>query len=173
MLIGWLLPQEEKTDINKINDIKNTNMLGRKNLIDINSLSGINLNYTPQFLDKNQLYSNHNWYVIEYIENFTLEDLNTQTNTLRLATPNYQREIEQNHLQNNLKTLKLTKTYSIYYITKSDSLITILENYNKVPENLLFGPLQTLSECNKLILEWANYNNISIEKINELEYTIL
>lgn len=166
--------------VNHTLNLNKINMLGRKSLSFDNPLFGKNLNLTSNNLDKNQLYANESWYIIEYINN-VLDDnmthVQSKTHNIQLATPTYIKSLQSiPEIENNtLETFNLSSEYYVYYNDK-DNKITIssfIVSEDYIPsENVLMGPIFDSDLCHTLISGYAEVNNCTIKKENENTYSI-
>ena len=164
--------------VNHVLNLNKTNMLGRKSLSFEQPLFGKNLNLTSNNLDKNQLYANESWYIIEYINN-VLDDNMTydqlKTHNIQLATPTYIKSLQSiPEIENNtLETFNQSEEYYVYY---NDNIITISSftvATDYIPsDNVLMGPIFDFDLCHTLISGYAEVNNCKIKKENDNTYSI-
>lgn len=171
--------------VNHVLNLNKTNMLGRKSLSFEQPLFGKNLNLTSNNLDKNQLYANESWYIIEYINNVLDDNMThaqTKTHNIQLATPTYIKSLQSiPEIENNTSgTFNQSEEYYVYYYNDENdennqiitiSSFTVATDY--IPsENVLMGPIFDFDLCHTLISGYAEVNNCKITKENENTYSI-
>lgn len=179
----------EDADFRHIQQIKPSNILGRKRLSDKNPLLGKDLHIAPSAIYNELLLEKVNWDVVDYevittplveVPEIQLPN-NTQTvqqPILKLASPKYMkqlaRSVKETEVVNNIVFNNTANTFFIAHI--NNQTVQIIENADidlYLNFGLIIGPMKTYEDIINILNQYAYTNNYKLYQISKNSFELI